>query len=86
MKEERVILKIADLGDGVVSTECEGHGVEDFGKIITSVMLLCKENRLFNLMLMEGIINLHENKKFNEELEKSSINCPDFNDLLKNND
>lgn len=85
MNEKHVLLKVEEIDDNVMSTECKCHSVEDFGKVITSIMLMCKENRLFNLMLLDAIINLHESKEFNEALEWSSVDCPDFNSLLKNN-
>ena len=84
--KRRVLFSCTDIGDGVTETACSGTGFEDLKSIITSILAICQELPEFKTMLHFMLHALDDDPDFAVALDKSTVDCPDFNRLLKSND
>ena len=84
--KRRVLFSCTDIGDGVTETACSGTGFEDLKSIITSILAICQDVPRFKYMLHLMLHALDDDPDFAAALDKSTVDCPDFNRLLKSND
>ena len=84
MSESRIIFQCTDEGNDIVGTRCECKNAEDFRHIIVSILHVCKGSELFMMMLLDGIKMLVTDEEFQQAFDEASIDCPDFNEILKN--
>ena len=83
MEEGRQLLSITREEEGV-SASWQGHGFEDLMSITLVIVDYARRNPAFLTMLLCTLKQSVENEEFQEALDESVIEMPDFNQLLKN--
>lgn len=67
-----------------VGSEWHSHGVDDILAIIMSICDFAKQNNTFMMLLIGALVDCLRGGEFSKEIDKSSVDISNFNDILKN--
>ena len=82
MNEEKTLFKIDKLEDGVsVDVHCDG--LDELVNVTRSIASVAKADEAFCFFLLASLKH-YFTEEGERELEKHSVEMPDFNKLLKN--
>ena len=86
MEDRKVLFSCIAVDDSITETQCASLNHRDLSRVITSILTLCQESFEFKSMLHFMLHVMDEDPEFYDALKDATIDCPDFNNLLNDND
>lgn len=84
-EKDNNLLTVWKTEDGIGS-EWHSECLDDVVGIIMAICKFAKTNRTFMILLLGSLADCLNGGRFSDEIDKSSVDISNFNDILKNTD